>query len=101
MTNVNSSPPRLDHTVGCTNTHLNALSIRYGALAHLDVNLCVHFCAFTFATNFTHKPPGPYFLAMKMPLGTCTFSDVKFSAFYCLLIPLACPTLGANVTVGF
>ena len=101
MTNVNSSPSRLDHTVGCANTYSNALSIRYEALVHLDANLHVRFCAFTFATNFIHKPPGPYFLAMKMPLGTHTFSDGKLSAFYCLLIPLAHPTLGANVMVGF
>ena len=81
--------------------HSKARSINYGAHAHSDVNLCIHFFTFTFATDDTHEPPRPYYLAMIMPLGTYLFSDVKLSAFYCLLIPLACHTLGGNVTVGF
>ena len=101
MTNVNSSPPQFNHTAGCTNVHLKAHSINYRAHTHSDTNLCIHFSTFTFATVDTQEPPGPYYLAMIMPLGIYSFSDVKLSAFYCLLIPLACRTLGGNVTVGF
>ena len=54
-----------------------------------------------FTTDVTHKPPGSYYLAVKMPLGTYLFSDVKLSAFNCVFIPLAFSTLGANVMVGY